>query len=613
MPTTKQNAIRATFKVKGLSADLRVVSFEGEEEISRLFRFSVLLATEDNNLNLAKVVRSDAVLSIGTDDGPRHVHGVVAHIRQQDTGRKFTLYRAVLVPAAWQLQHTRDYRIFEKQSVKQIVSAVLGKHGIQPRARASGAPFTTAREYCVQYGESDWDFVCRLLEEAGCCYYFEHSESSHVMHVVDNPRSHGDIVGPPEVRYKELTGQVATEEHVFRFYHGAGLQAGMASLVDYNYLLPAVSMSKSRQASAHKDLEVYESLAGYDDPSLGKELAQVRLNERQAASALGEGQSSCTRFVPGFTFTLAGHARGDLNIRYLLTRVHHRGTKGSLDLDEGALDSRCSYGNSFCCINREVPYPAPRVTRKPMVQGVETAVVQGEGEEIMTDQHGRVRVQFHWERASMSSCWARVSQISAGQGWGALWIPRAGHEVVVSFVGGDPDRPLITGSVYHAQNTTPYSLPDKQTVSTFKSNSSPGGGGFNELRFEDRKDAEEIFLHAQKDHNVKVLNDATQQVGNDKQISVTANRTEEVGGDAELKVTGNLTETVSGDTKHDTTMTIKIKAGTELKLEVGSSKITMTNSGIVIEALQVDVKATANATVKANAILALKGALVKSN
>ena len=299
-----------------------------------------------------------------------------------------------------------------------------------------------------------------------------------------------------------------------------------------------------------------------------------------------------------------------------------------MDLDAGVLDQRMSYSNTFHCIPAEVPFRPPRVTRKPHVQGVQTAIVVGPpGEEIYTDEHARVKVQFHWDRQGKnddkSSCWIRVSQLWAGQGWGAVWLPRIGHEVIVDFIEGDPDRPIITGRVYHAQNVPPYPLPDEKTKSTIKSDSTIGGGGSNEIRFEDKKDAEEIYTHAQKDQNEVVENDMTTKVGRDQTITVGQDRTRTIDRDETIAVKGKRTETVDKDetvtvkgartkkVNKDETVTIvlnrttsvkqkeKLDVGQKIEFICGASKITMDAGGsITIEGTKADLKMSGPVSIK---------------
>ena len=621
MAERNANNVKATFEVSGLSEELRVLSFEGDEGISAPYQFNLVLACSSSQISLSDVVGNLGLLTLSGQKGDRYFHGLVSHFQQQDSGRKFTVYEATVVPGIWRLLYTRDSRIFQQKSIKAIISKILKDRQIDFVFQTKGNQEPPTREYCVQYRESDWAFISRLLEEEGFYYFFEHKRDKHVLHMGNDRHFHPDISGPATVDFHAPDARVAASEHVFRLYFSESVQPGKASLSDFNFKKPALSLLREKKGKVDGDLELYDYPGLYEVPEVGKGLAQVRLEEAQVERQQGLGESNCSRLCTGHLFTLDNHIREDANgLEYLLTRVHHLGERGSMDLDAGVLDQRMSYANTFSCMPGDVPYRPPRVTRKPNVQGVQTAIVVGPaGEEIYTDEQARVKVQFHWDREGKrddkSSCWIRVSQLWAGQGWGAVWIPRIGHEVIVDFLEGDPDRPIITGRVYHAQNVPPYPLPDEKTKSTIKSDSTTGGGGSNEIRFEDKKDSEEIYTHAQKDQNEVVENDMTTTVGLAQAVAVGLNQTITVGqdrqrtvdGDETIKVKGERTETV----KQDETVTImmnrttnvkmkeKLDVGQKIELICGASKITMNMAGIIsIEGVKADIKMSGPVAIK---------------
>lgn len=528
-------ATNFTFQVDGLAAPTWVARFEGTEAISTLFQFELILTSDDRDIVFADVVGRPARLKLETDKSePRHIHGIVSRFRHAEDGKKFTVYHATLVPRLYRLQLRHDSRIFQAMSVPDIIKKVLEDAGLTANDfRFSLSASYAKREYCVQYRESDFDFISRLMEEEGIRYFFEHADDNHALVLADSPHTTAAI--PSETLcYRPALGAMAHGESVSRFSYAEEVQSGKVTLSDFNFKKPSLSLVESKQAKTDTDLEFYDYPGEFEVPPEGSALAQVRLEERQARRAVADGESGCIRLTPGYRFMLSEHPREADNRAHLLTRVHHRGAQAQM-AEAGSAEGP-SYTNTFQCIPSDVPFRPQRRTPRPTIKGVQTAIVTGPaGEEIYTDEHGRVKVQFHWDRRGKkdenSSCWIRVSQLWAGGGWGAMWIPRIGHEVVVDFIEGDPDRPLIVGRVYHGANVPPYPLPGEKTKSTIKSDSSPGSGGSNELRFEDRKGSEEIYLHGQKDWNIKIEHDKAQIIGNDESIDVGHDRTKHVAHD----------------------------------------------------------------------------------
>jgi type VI secretion system secreted protein VgrG len=538
-----------TFQVDGLSASTWVARFEAFEAISELFEVELALSSEDKDIPLGDVVGKSALLTLETDQSePRYIHGIVARFRHAEDGKKFTAYHATLVPKLWRLRHRHDSRIFQAMTVPDILKSVLGDASIDFKLSLTGS--YSAREYCVQYRESDFAFISRLMEEEGIYYFFEHTDSGHTLVLADAPSAPQPIVAPDTIAYKGTLGAMAHGESVSRFSSAEEVRPGKVSLTDYNFKKPSLSLSASSSGKLDTDLEVYDYPGEYELPGDGSNYAKVRLEEWQSRRVVADGESGCIRVTPGYLFTLSDHPRDSENRTYLLTRIRHRGSQPQMA--EAGGSEAPSYNNAFQAIPSDVPYRPERRTPRPTIKGVQTAIVTGPGgEEIHTDEHGRVKVQFHWDRKGKkddkSSCWIRVSQLWAGAGWGAMWIPRIGHEVVVDFIEGDPDRPLIVGRVYHGANVPPYGLPGEKTKSTIKSNSSPGGGGSNELRFEDKAGQEEIYLHGQKDWNIKIEHDKNQLVGHDETKKVGHDETYEIGNDQSLQVDNDRKKLVKRD------------------------------------------------------------------
>jgi len=551
--STSTSAVRATFSVPGGKRDFHLLRLVGEEGISELFEFHLKLACMDNDVSFSEMVGQDGLVSLITDNGTRNIHGMINAFQHRGPEEDHTIYHVSLVPRVWKLLNRQDVRIFQDKTTEQIVAQVLEGAGIP----SDGFKITVGQsppswDYCVQYRESDWAFISRLLEEHGYYYFFSHTAKGHTLVIANDYQVHPQISDNVEVPCHEAEALLPEHEYIYRFHFQERICSGKFTINDYDPLKPKLSLLSRSEEGQDTSLEVYDFPGEYKTPEFGGDLAGIRLEEIQAGRLLGEGESDCIRLVAGHFFVLTGHDRQDLSGgKYVLTRVRHQ-CESHEDLFAGALESRTEYSNDFQCIPREVPFRPQQKTPKPNISGVQTAVVVGPpGEEIYTDQYGRIKVQFHWDRLGQfnhdSSCWMRVSQYWASQSWGALYLPRIGDEVLVEFIEGDPDRPIITGRVYNAINTPPCSLPADKTKSTVKSNSSPGGDGFNEIRFEDKKGGEELYTHAQKNQTEVVNNNMSTSVGASQSISVGKNRKRTIGKDETIEIGGNRTETVDLD------------------------------------------------------------------
>jgi type VI secretion system secreted protein VgrG len=535
-----------------------------------------------------------------------------------------------------------------------------------------------ALPYCVQYRETDFDFVCRLLEGAGIYFFFTHEQSRHTMVLADSYGAHASVAGYETVSFGGENGPtIADDEAVFSWRAGGEIGSSAYTLNDFDFEKAASSTSggllvKASIAAGFSQaaFEHFDYPGLYTASGAGTSLARARMESLHGQCELIEADTNVRGLFPGALFSLADHPREDQNREFLVTRAEYR-----ISGDEyGASSSSqvMQFEARIGAVGKEHSYrPLPGL-RKPVVHGPQTAMVVGKvGEEIWTDQYGRVKVQFHWDRVGAedenSSCWVRVAQGWAGKGWGAMFVPRVGMEVVVSFLEGDPDRPLITGCVYNSDSMPPYALPAEQTKSTIKSNVSKGGAGFNEIRFEDKKDAEEIFVQAEKDYNRVVKNNDTLKVGfeksdqGDQAISIKNNRSLDVGHDhlehvandhtvtidhdqkvtvtndhtltvdnnqavaikvdQKLDVGGNQAVSITGDQKVTVSKTIVIEATQSIELKVGGSSVKIEPAKITLKSVEIEVKADANAGVEAGAMMKLKsgavmtveGALVKIN
>jgi type VI secretion system secreted protein VgrG len=602
MADSDTNDVRATFSVTGVSDTLYVLEFHGEESLSSLFHFRIDLAAETGSLSFSSILGKPALLTVTGEKGPRYVHGIVAAFQQRETARKFTMYHAVVVPKVWKLTQRRDCRIFQKtndgeKNAKEIVSkileGVLAESEFEFKLKNNQDP--PEREYCVQYRESDWAFVSRLLEEEGIYYYFEHSTDKHVLKLRNDYQQHPAIESEEKVAFHPPGQGLPGEEHITRFFYEERIRTEKVTLQDFNFKKPSVNLKEGRPKDKDSLLEIYDYPGEYTSTSEGGDLAQIRLEEQKTQAQEADGDSDCVRMVPGYYFQLTDHERFGAadSDKYTITWMHHDGNKHG-DLEAGAADLRIRYENSFRCMPRKIVFRPPRVTPRPLVKGTQTAIVTGpKDEEIYTDEHGRVKVHFHWDRLGKSdensSCFIRASQLWAGQSWGAMHIPRIGQEVVVDFLEGDPDRPIITGRVYHGENTPPYTLSDEKTKSTLKSNTTTGGKGYNELRFEDNKGKEEVFLHAQRDYNQNVLGNMSTSVKGNQSVSVGGNQTIHVKGVQTVTVQGKHGQKgkhgslkVTGDLTLESTNEIAIQCPSKLTLDVKGTSSTMTPGKMVL-------------------------------
>ena len=537
---------------------LLLQGLDGQEGISTPFEFALDLLSEDPGITAEAVLGQATCARIELADGSdRFFHGLVAEFEQGGCDARFTSYRLVLRPWLWCLTLRTDCRIFQEKDVPTIVEEVFTKAGFTDfELRLSGA--YKPRVFCVQYRESDFDFVSRLLEEEGIFYFFEHSRSEHRLILADAPSAIKPCPNEPDAGFRGSDGGTHQRDEITVWRHRRELHTGKCSLKDYFFEDPSNPLdAKAPTAAAignNSRFEAYDHHPGeYESSGDGDAIAKVRMTEQETAGVRVLGRGSCRDFVSGHRFTLKEHFRPDMTDRpYVITTVRHRLRQPSpLDSDDGA---QTTYENDFTCFPANQRYCPPRITPRPRVEGPQTAVVVGPGgEEIYVDEYGRIKVQFHWDREGKkdqnSSCWVRVSQMWAGKKWGALAHPRIDDEVIVEFLEGDPDKPIITGCVYNKQRMPPYSLPANKTQTGIKTRSSKDGSpsNFNELRFEDKIGEEELYIQAEKDKNVLVKNDRSEKVGHDETIEIGNDRTETVGNDETIKIGHDRREEVANN------------------------------------------------------------------
>ncbi|MDJ0943329.1 MAG: type VI secretion system tip protein TssI/VgrG [Kiloniellales bacterium] len=590
---------------------------DAREEMSRLFEFRLDLLSENHDLRIEDLLGQSMTVRFVLPEGDtRHFNGVVAQFHYVGTQHRFARYEVVLRPWLWMLTRTADCRIFQHKTVPVILKEIFEDYGFtdfEERYSASYEP----RDYCVQYRESDFDFCSRLMEHEGIFYYFKHENGKHTLVLGDDStQTNETIQNYDEIPYYPPTqGAHRERDHVQHVALGRQVQPGRFTLRDFDFTKPRANLEARRsdpRDHQQSDFEVYDYPGCYLEADRGGTIVGLRLEELQTAYGELTGQGDVGGLGPGAVFSLTNCTRDEQNAEYLAVRTDlHLEIDGyeSGEAAGGGLHCACR----FTAIDSRQPFRPARITPRPFVQGPQTATVVGpEGEEIYTDEYGRVKCQFHWDREGEynqdSSCWIRVSSPWAGKGWGGISIPRIGQEVIVDFLEGNPDAPIITGRFYNADNMPPYGLPDQASVSGMKTNSTKGGGGYNEYVMDDTKDNELVREHAQFDKDSTVENDDRQTVNNNRTINVNGTHTETVVGDTSVTVSeGNYSRTVSTgtatiavtgavqETFSDTQTTdvtgliaitsaeahIHVTAATEIKLEVGSSKLLMKADGSI--------------------------------
>lgn len=533
---------------------------KGHEELGRLFEFEVEVLSEQDDIDFKQVIGQPMTVHLELPaDGTRYFAGLVTRFGHLGTLGRYQLYRATLRPWLWQLTRKSDCRIFQSKSAVEIVKAVLREHSIKFTASLSRS--YRPRDYCVQYRETDFDFVSRLMEEEGIYYFFEHEDNNQTLVLADSSIAHGPMPGYEEVPYYPQTDATnrRLRDHIDTWNASEGLESGACLLQDFDYERPAANLQVklvSQHELANKDFELYDYPGSYGATADGEEYVRIRLEEQYARQAVSTGAGDVRGLSPGSTFKLTNMARAG---EYLVVSADYQFKS---DAYESGVEGGFELRSAFSVIDSQRPFRSARITPRPVVQGPQTAIVVGKGgEDIWTDDYGRIKLHFHWDRLGQanesSSCWVRVAQLWAGSGWGGLHIPRIGQEVVVEFLEGDPDRPLVTGSVYNGSNKPPYGLPGDQTQSGIKSRSSKGGnaGNFNELRFEDKMGSEEVYLQAEKDHVILVKHDEKLTVQHDRKKAIShnettrvgANRSETVGANEMITIGANRTESVGGN------------------------------------------------------------------
>jgi type VI secretion system secreted protein VgrG len=611
------------------------------EQLGRLFEFELELFSEKTDIKLTDVLGKNMTvrLELPYRRGTRYFNGFVTRFSYQGMRRlRYGVYHATLSPWLWFLTRTADCRIFQNKKVPDIIKEIFSENGFtdfKDKLSGSYRPW----EYCVQYRETDFNFVSRLMEQEGIYYYFIHENGKHTLVLADAYSSHGQFPGYGEIPYfPPDTHDHRVRDHLSELNIQVAHQPGAYALNDYDFKAPRknlrtqVAMPKSH---ALADFEIYDYPGEYTEHGDGNTYSRIRLEELLAQHEIVQARGNAAGLGVGYLFSLTNCPREDQNREYLIVSATHVVESDAYETVAEAGVAGKLYQGQLTAIEAKQPYRAPRVTPKPVVRGPQTAVVVGpSGEEIWTDEYGRVKCQFNWDRYGEanqdSSCWIRVAQSSAGKKWGAFNLPRIGHEVIVDFLEGDPDQPIITGRVYNGINMPPYGLPDKKMVSTLKSLSTPGGGGFNEIRLDDTKDQEQIFIHGQYNQDVRIEHDSLEWVGNDrhlivkndqleqveknKHLTVKGDQKEKVEGDKHQKVQGDHNQKVNGNLSINVSQEIHEKAGQRYALEAGQEIHLKAGMNLVIEAgMQLTIKAGSNFVSIGPAGVTIQGTMVMIN
>ena len=650
---------QTTLKIDLGGEQVLMERIEAVEGLSTPFDITLEVISPLGELDLLPHLGNPATVTLSQDNElQRYFHGYVIEGELSRESPEGFHYQLKLRPWTYFLSNNSEFRIFQEQTALSIIKEVLGKTSVT-RVNYDGAGRAGAeREYCVQYEESDFAFVSRLMEEEGFYYYFRHTEDAHEMIVCDRPSAHA-FGHPKKLTYNPRTLTVFNADSAARtqssreFYVQSWVErvstTGQRTFTtrDFDFKKPETPVEASTQDSptvqdnAPLPVEVYRYPGGYTETAVGQTLSETALQTLTANRNTYRGQSQSSGLSCGTKVDIIGHPTDRLNNSYLITRTFHSITAERYR--SGAGGGEESYNVVIEAVPADTYWRAPQTTPKPIVHGLETAIVTGpDNEEIFTDEYGRVKVRFPWDRSdtpgSRSTCWMRVSQTG---GLGNIILPRVGHEVLVDFLSGDPDRPVVVGRVFNQSHMPIYALPEHKTRALWRTKryGSPGSygaakgldtgePGCNELRFEDKGGEEEVFLHAERDMNTRIRHKESHHVGLDQETDIGRDRIEVVGRDESISIGRDRMVTIGSDDKLDITKNLKVHAGSTIEIEavasitltVGSSKIKIEPASINIESPNITVKAMAMleaksplTTVKGDGMLTLKGGLTMIN
>lgn len=667
MTTNRTLELITTSSSGNFTKDLLITAANGVEAISQPFEHILTVQCKDDNVDIEKLLGTAMAVKVsnGKSIKPRFYHGLVSHIAASGWEGRHASYQITLKPWLWLLQKTADCRIFQQMSVPEVITSIFDENGFSNyKLKLSGN--YKPRNYCVQYRETDFNFISRLLENEGIYYHFTQEEKKHTLVLSDAPGSHSKISGCEKVPFYPPGSTIREDQHLENWAYEMSVKSGSYALNDFDFTKPKAGLEVNqsiRKKHDHSSFEVYDYPGSYNERAGGTNYAAIRIEQIHSQASVSSGAGNVAGFYAGGLFTLDNHPQKACNKEYLITAYRYQAT---INEYESGSSSEATFNSQIDCVESQLQFRPAENTHQPIISGPQTGIIVGpSGEEIWTDEYGRVKVQFHWDRYGKSdensSCWIRVSQLWAGANWGGMHIPRIGQEVIVEFLEGNPDMPIITGRTYNADNMPPYALPENQTQSGIKSRSSKGGSGqnYNEICFEDLKGSELITLHAEKDQLIEVENDENHTVGHDRSVSVTNdetidvgnNRSESVGNDESISIGNNRNESVAKnesitigesrteDVGKDETISIgsnrkttigkdetlvidakrgtkiskddvldvgkklTIQAGDEITLKTGSAQIVMKKNGdITIKGKNINLKGSGNITIKGSKV-----------
>jgi type VI secretion system secreted protein VgrG len=606
---------------------LSFLRLDAREGLSDLFDFSVEAVSSEAGLDFDRALGRNCCVTYRTHGSvERHFNGVLTGAEWLGKTDGLHHYRLHLEPWLALLSYQQNCRFFKEMNVIDILKQVFSEGGFSDYVFRTGESYDPI-EYCVQYRETNLHFVRRLMERYGIYFFFEHTQDKHELVLADGRSSHQPLAGLPRVPMRHSHERSFREEQYLAGWKPTRrFETGKVSLNDYDYLKPnAQLLAEAAKPGGYSraSLEHYDYHADYTERGLGEKFAKIQVEAMQSFDFRREGWGDAPSITAGGLVDVTDLDASGENGQYLVVSCQHA-VQGDTYSSRGAPDATPGYEGRYLFQPVDRPYRAPARTVKPLIAGLQTAKVVGkEGEEIDVDEHGRILVQFHWDRDKKPSRRVRVAQSWAGNAWGGIVIPRIGMEVVVEFVEGDPDYPLVTGTVYNGNNAPPFALPENKTISGVKSRSSKNDNGYNELIFEDKTDQEKIRMHGEKDLEVKIKNSAEWEIASEFAVprGRTSHKRVVKKGDDELTVeTGDQKVRIGASQSVDVTERITITAGMMITIQCGQSKITMTPASIAIDSPMITLNGTATISASApmtsitgSGLLSLSGALVKIN
>lgn len=577
------------------------VRLDASEGLSELFEYRIECLSEQADINFDQAIGKQCTLKIKLHGKEREFSGILVEAQWLGLKGGYFNYRIVLKPWLWLLSRTTDCRIWQDKKAPDIIKEVFKDRGFTDfESKLTEEGSCPQLEYCVQYRETDLNFVSRLMEQHGIYYFFKHEGGKHTLVLADSKSSHSPVSGLATIPYLPLTGSDRRkEQHLYDWIAERRFRTGKIELNDYNYQKPNAKMisdAKGSESYAHSEMEIYDYPGKYKEKSDGERYAKIHLQSEQALDHRRHGNGDAVSLFPGGLTTLEKHQKDSQNVEYLVVRATHSFVNEAYRSGSSGDGGEHVYFGSFEFLPSDKPFRAPIVTPKPLINGVQTAKVvtkdDNSSEEIDVESLGEIYVRFFWDRKKKRSCRLRVAQVWSGKRWGGQIIPRVGQEVVVEFLEGDPDRPLVIGTVYNDEYKLPYDLPSKKTIAGLKSDSTKGGGGYNEWNFEDKKGSEKITVHAEKDYDVTVRDTETRTIGENATQSDTRQTTLKMGNDKLDIELGGQHITMAMDQSVNAGISISLTANALITFQVGASSITLTPAAILINSPVITATAT---------------------